>query len=297
MLYGLSISLPKSAPKVHAKLTMRILLTVLLLAVFAISVGAAPAREVILATTTSTADTGLLDVLIPIFQQKTGYMVKTIAVGTGQALALGSRGEADALLCHAPASELELVKNGDVIERKLVMHNDFIIVGPASDPAKVRGLKSAAEAFSRISGTQSVFVSRGDDSGTHKKEKAVWTKLGTAPSGKWYVEAGAGMGRTLSIASEKDGYTLTDRGTYLAFQKNLALDILVEGDAILLSIYHVMQVNPAKFAKVNGAGGLAFAEFMVSPEVQEIISTFGVDKYGDPLFFPDAGKNVDDLGK
>ncbi len=297
MLYGLSASLSRSASEAHAKLTMRVLLTVLLLAALTVSVGAAPLGEVILATTTSTADTGLLDVLIPIFQQKTGYVVKTIAVGTGQALALGSRGEADVLLCHAPASELELVEKGDVVERKLVMHNDFIIVGPAGDPAKVRGLKSAAEAFSRILGTQSVFVSRGDDSGTHKKEKAVWAKLGTAPAGKWYVEAGAGMGRTLSIASEKDGYTLTDRGTYLAFKDTLALDILCEGDAILLNIYHVMQVNPVKFTKVNGPGGLAFVEFMVSPEVQEIISTFGVDKYGDPLFFPDAGKNVDDLGK
>ncbi|MEA4882295.1 MAG: substrate-binding domain-containing protein [Clostridia bacterium] len=283
--------------KSHVKSTLRILLTALLLTALTISVGAAPAREVILATTTSTADTGLLDVLIPIFQQKTGYMVKTIAVGTGQALALGSRGEADVLLCHAPASELALVKNGDVIERKLVMHNDFVIAGPATDPAGVRGLKSAAEALSRISGKQSVFVSRGDDSGTHKKEKEIWTKLGLKPSGKWYVEAGAGMGQTLNIASEKEGYTLTDRGTYLALKKNLALDILVEGDSILLNIYHVMQVNPEKFSKVNGPGGLAFVEFMVSPEVQKIISAFGIDKYGDPLFFPDAGKNIDDLGK
>ena len=276
----------------------RILLTALLLAILTtFASAAAPAREVILATTTSTADTGLLDALIPIFEQKTGYVVKTIAVGTGQALALGSRGEADVLLTHAPSSELPLMNSGDVVERRLVMHNDFIIAGPAGDPAKVRGLKSAAEAFSRIHGSQSVFVSRGDDSGTHKKEKEIWGKLNVKPSGKWYLEAGAGMAHTLNIASEKEGYTLTDRGTYLALKRNLALDVLVEGDAVLLNIYHVMQVNPAKFSKVNGAGGLAFVEFMVSPEVQKIISTFGVDKYGGPLFFPDAGKNVDDLGK
>lgn len=280
------------------KSTMRILLTVLLLTALAVSAGAAaPAREVILATTTSTADTGLLDTLIPIFEQKTGYMVKMIAVGTGKALALGNRGEADVLLTHAPSSELPLVKNGDVIERRLVMHNDFVIAGPAGDPAEVRGLKSATEGLSGICNSQSVFVSRGDDSGTHKKEKEIWGKLGVKPSGKWYVEAGAGMAHTLNIASEKEGYTLTDRGTYLALKKNLALDVLVEGDAILLNIYHVMQVNPEKFSKVNGPGGLAFVEFMVSPEVQEIISAFGVDKYGGPLFFPDAGKNVDDLGK
>ena len=280
------------------KSTMRILLTVLLLTALAVSAGAAaPAREVILATTTSTVDTGLLDTLIPIFEQKTGYMVKMIAVGTGKALALGSRGEADVLLTHAPSSELPLVKNGDVIERRLVMHNDFVIAGPAGDPAEVRGLKSATEGLSGICNSQSVFVSRGDDSGTHKKEKEIWGKLGVKPSGKWYVEAGAGMAHTLNIASEKEGYTLTDRGTYLALKKNLALDVLVEGDAILLNIYHVMQVNPEKFSKANGPGGLAFVEFMVSPEVQEIISAFGVDKYGGPLFFPDAGKNVDDLGK
>jgi tungstate transport system substrate-binding protein len=275
--------------RTSVKRSSRILLTTLLLAILTITASAAaPAREVILATTTSTADTGLLDALIPIFEQKTGYIVKTIAVGTGQALALGGRGEADVLLTHAPSSELPLVNNGDVVERRLVMHNDFIIAGPAGDPAKVRGLKSATEGLSRICNSQSVFVSRGDDSGTHKKEKEIWAKLGVKPSGKAH---------TLNIASEKEGYTLTDRGTYLALKKNLALDVLVEGDAILLNIYHVMQVNPEKFSKVNGPGGLAFVEFMVSPEVQKIISTFGVDKYGDPLFFPDAGKNVDDLGK
>jgi len=284
--------------KMFRKSMSRVFTAALFIMVLTLSVGAAaPATEVILATTTSTADTGLLDVLIPIFQQKTGYSVKTIAVGTGQALALGQRGEADALLCHAPASELVLVEAGDVVERRLVMHNDYVIVGPAADPAGVRGVKSAATAFSKISAAGATFVSRGDDSGTHKKEKEIWTKLGRQPAGKWYVQAGAGMGATLNIASERDGYTLTDRGTYLSLKKSLALDVLVEGDAVLLNIYHVMQVNPAKFSKVNGPGGVAFVQFMVSPEVQKIVSTFGVEKYGAPLFFPDAGKNVDDLGK
>lgn len=278
--------------------TCLISLIVLLLSFLISAAGfASPAKEVILATTTSTADTGLLDVLNPIFEQKTGYVVKTIAVGTGQALALGSRGEADVLLCHAPASELVLVENGDVVERKLVMHNDFIIVGPANDPARVRGMRSAAEALSKIAGAQSIFVSRGDDSGTHKKENQIWAQLNMTPSGKWYWQAGAGMARTLDIASEKEGYTLTDRGTYLALKKNLALEVVVEGDPVLLNIYHVMRVNPAKFSKVNAAGGLAFVEFMVSPEVQEIIRTFGVDKYGDPLFFPDAGKDEESIGR
>ncbi len=284
--------------KMFRKSMSRVFTAALFIMVLTLSVGAAaPATEVILATTTSTADTGLLDVLIPIFQQKTGYSVKTIAVGTGQALALGQRGEADALLCHAPASELVLVEAGDVVERRLVMHNDYVIVGPAADPAGVRGVKSAATAFSKISAAGATFVSRGDDSGTHKKEKEIWAKLGRQPAGKWYVQAGAGMGATLNIASERDGYTLTDRGTYLSLKKSLALDVLVEGDAVLLNIYHVMQVNPAKFSKVNGPGGVAFVQFMVSPEVQKIVSTFGVEKYGAPLFFPDAGKNVDDLGK
>lgn len=273
------------------------LVSILLLTSFSVGAQEPAVREVILATTTSTADTGLLDVLIPIFEQQTGYLVKTIAVGTGQALALGSRGEADVLLCHAPSSELELVEAGDVVNRQLVMHNDFIIVGPPGDPAGVRGLKSAADAFGKIASSQSSFVSRGDDSGTHKKEKEVWGKLGVSPDGDWYIEAGAGMGRTLSIASEKEAYTLTDRGTYLSLRNTLDLEILVEGDAILLNIYHVMQVNPEKFDKVNAPGAQAFVEFMVSPKVQEIISTFGVDKYGSPLFFPDAGKNVEDLGK
>ncbi len=259
--------------------------------------GAATAsKEIILATTTSTQDSGLLDVLIPMFERETGYIVKTIAVGTGQALALGSRGEADVLLCHAPAAEMKLVESGDVVNRRLVMHNDFIIVGPASDPAGMRGLRSASEAFAKIARAEAVFVSRGDDSGTHKKEKEIWAKAGVKPSGRWYQESGSGMGQTLNIASEKEGYTLTDRATYLALRKRLGLDILVQGDGVLLNIYHVMQVNPQKFGKVNGPGGLAFVEFMVADSTQKAIASFGVKEYGEPLFVPDAGKSEEELG-
>ncbi|MDI7246138.1 MAG: substrate-binding domain-containing protein [Bacillota bacterium] len=279
----------------------RLVLFLVILGIVGTIPGAAAAtptsREVILATTTSTQDSGLLDVLIPMFERKTGYIVKTIAVGTGQALALGARGEADVLLCHAPAAEMELVQSGAATNRKLVMHNDFVIVGPAGDPAGICGLKSAAEAFKKIAAAQAVFVSRGDDSGTHKKEKEIWAKAGVKPAGRWYQEAGAGMGQTLNIASEKEGYTLTDRATYLALKKHLGLKILVQGDGALLNIYHVMQVNPEKFDKVNGPGALAFVDFMVAESTQKIIGSFGVKEYGEPLFFADAGKGENELGR
>ncbi|MGE5592797.1 MAG: substrate-binding domain-containing protein [Betaproteobacteria bacterium] len=279
-------------------LALALVAGILLAAALGTAATAAPAaREVILATTTSTQDTGLLDVLVPMFESETGYIVKTIAVGTGQALALGARGEADVLLCHAPESEMELVKSGLVTNRRLVMHNDFIIVGPPSDPAGIRGLSSAPEAFKKIAAAEAVFVSRGDDSGTHKKEKEIWAKTSIQPGGRWYQEAGSGMGQTLNIASEKEGYTLTDRGTYLALKKRLGLEVLVQGDAMLLNIYHVMQVNPEKFDKVNGPGAKAFVDFMVAPDTQKVIASFGVKDYGEPLFFADAGKSEDGLGR
>jgi tungstate transport system substrate-binding protein len=178
------------------------------------------------------------------------------------------------------------------------MHNDYIIAGPGDDPAKIKGLKSAAEAFKKIAAAQALFVSRGDNSGTHSKEREVWKVAGAKYEGeKWYQQTGLGMGQTLNVAAEKKGYTLADRGTYLALAKTLKLSILVEGDAVLLNIYHVMEVNPQKWPKANIAAAKAFADFMVSKETQEIIKTYGVDKYGSPLFFPDAGKKVEDLGK
>lgn len=274
-------------------------LSLLIFGLLAASAAPAPARvtDIILATTTSTADTGLLDFLIPKFEAKTGHKVKPIAVGTGQALAMAERGEADVLLTHAPVSEKPLVVQGLVVDYQLVMHNDFVVVGPASDPARIGGAKVAVEAFRKIASAGALFVSRGDDSGTHKAEKGIWKKAGVTPGGKGYQESGAGMGQTLLIASEKQGYTLTDRGTYLAQRRSLRLTILVEGDKDLLNIYHVMAVNPAKFGKVNYDGAKAFVDFMVSPEVQRLIAEFGKDKYGSPLFFPDAGKSGDGLGQ
>jgi tungstate transport system substrate-binding protein len=254
-------------------------------------------KSIILATTTSTQDSGLLDVLIPVFEKRTGYFVKTIAVGSGQAMAMGQKGEADVLLVHSPAAEKKFIADGNGINRRLVMHNDFIIVGFPSDPAGIKGLKSAAEAFRKIASEGALFLSRGDNSGTHAKEKAIWKQAAMAFEGqKWYQQTGLGMGQTLNVAAEKKGYTLADRGTYLALKKNLGLDILVEGDPILLNIYHVIQVNPTKWPRVNAAGAKAFADFMVSKKVQKIIKTFGVDKFGSPLFFPDAGKKEEKLG-
>ena len=261
------------------------------------SVQAQP-KTIILATTTSTQDSGLLDVLLPIFEKKTGYFVKTIAVGSGQAMAMGEKGEADVLLVHSPAAEKKFVAEGYGINRRLVMHNDFIIVGPSEDPAKIKGMRSASESFKKIASAKALFLSRADKSGTHVKEMDIWRAAGIKTEGeKWYQQTGLGMGQTLSVASEKKGYTLADRGTYLALKKNLGLDILVEGDAILLNIYHVIEVNPSKWPKVNAAGGKAFADFMVSKETQDIVKTFGVDKFGSPLFFPDAGKKEEELGK
>jgi tungstate transport system substrate-binding protein len=255
-------------------------------------------KTIILATTTSTQDSGLLDVLLPIFEKKTGYFVKTIAVGSGQAMAMGQKGETDVLLVHSPDAEGKFMTEGYGMNRRLVMHNDFIVVGPAEDPAKIKGLKSSQEAFKRVASAKALFVSRGDNSGTDAKEKTIWKASGIKTEGeKWYQQTGLGMGQTLNVAAEKKGYTLADRGTYLAMKKNLNLDILVEGDAILLNIYHVIEVNPAKWPKVNTAGAKAFSDFMVSRETQDMIKTFGVDKFGSPLFFPDAGKREDDLGK
>lgn len=251
--------------------------------------------ELILATTTSTQDSGLLDVLIPVFEKKTGYKVKTIAVGTGQALAMGEKGEADVLLVHAPDAEKKVVASGAAINRQLIMHNDFILVGPAADVAQIKG-QTVTAAMTAIAKAQQPFISRGDKSGTHLMEQKLWKQAGITTSGSWYQEVGAGMGQTLNVTNEKKGYTLTDRATFLAQKKNLALEILVEGDAKLLNVYHVMEVNPEKFGKVNKDGAKAFSAFLVSNEGQGLISTFGKEKYGQALFFADAGKTDKDFG-
>jgi tungstate transport system substrate-binding protein len=253
--------------------------------------------ELIMSSTTSTGDSGLMEVLIPMFEQQTGYKVKPIYVGTGAALAMGERGEADVILVHAPTSEVAFMQAGHGINRQLVMHNDFIIVGPAADPAGIKGMTSALDSMKKIAASSAVFISRGDDSGTNKLELTLWGKAGITPEGQsWYQESGQGMGATLTIASEKEAYTITDRATYLATQDNLELDILVDGDPVLLNIYHVIQVNPNKSADINAAGAEAFVNFMISPATQEVIRTFGVAEFGEPLFFPDADKTEADLG-
>jgi tungstate transport system substrate-binding protein len=253
--------------------------------------------NLILATTTSTQDSGLLDALVPQFQEQTGYIVKTVAVGTGAALKMAEEGNADVLLVHAPTAEKELMDAGWGKDRMLIMHNDFVIVGPADDPAGVEGMSVVDEAFRNIAASEAVFITRGDDSGTNKKEISIWGQAAIDPSGQdWYIESGQGMGATLTISSEKQAYTLTDRATFLANQENLELEILVEGDAALLNVYHVMTVNPEKWPESNYDGALAFANFMTSPDTQAVIAEFGVDKFGQPLFFPDADKTDADLG-
>jgi tungstate transport system substrate-binding protein len=266
--------------------------------VFGTVAGGAEPKEknVILSTTTSTQDSGLLDVLIPIFEKQTGYTVKTVSVGTGQALALAARGDADVALVHAPSLEKQYVAQGKLLNRRLVMYNDFIIIGPKDDPAKIRSTKSAVKALEAIEKATATFVSRGDNSGTHALEKSLWKTAGIEPKGPWYLESGQGMGATLNIANERSAYTVTDRGTYLALGKHVALPILVEGDKLLLNIYSVMEVNPANGPRINSGGGKAFADFMVAPQTQAVIKSFGLEKFGQSLFIPVAGKREADLG-
>lgn len=256
----------------------------------------AASRNVILSTTTSTQDSGLLDVLVPLFEKRSVYSVKTISVGTGQSLALAAKGDADVALVHAPSLEKNYVGEGKLRNRRLVMYNDFIVIGPKDDPAKIAKLKSAGAALRAVEQAKAPFVSRGDNSGTHNLEKSLWKAAGIQPSGSWYIESGQGMGATLGIAQERNAYTVTDRGTYLALQRRITLPILIEGDRVLLNIYSVIEVNPANSPRVNAAGGKAFADFMVSPEAQNLIKSFGVEKFGQPLFVPVAGKREEDLG-
>jgi len=260
---------------------------------------AAPANpNIILATTTSTQDSGLLDVLVPMFEEQTGYVVQTVAVGTGEALKMGEEGNADVLLVHAPSSEVTFMDGGFGMDRMLVMHNDYILVGPAEDPAAIKGL-GPKDAFLAIYNAGVNFVSRGDDSGTHKKEVSFWTKAEKDPRTEkpaWFIETGQGMGASLTVASEKQAYILTDRATYLANKDNLQLEILLEGNNALLNVYHVITVNPDKWPAVNYDGAMAFAKFITDPATQAVIAEFGVEKFGQPLFYPDADKTDADLG-
>jgi tungstate transport system substrate-binding protein len=282
-------------PRERRETTLLRLLLVIVSALLLAAPARAQSNTVILSTTTSTQDSGLLDVLVPMFEKKSGMTVKTISVGTGQALALAARGETDVALVHAPSLERKYLEEGKMRNRRLVMYNDFVIIGPEDDPAQIKGITKAVDALKRIAETQSRFVSRGDKSGTHVLERELWKQAGVEPKGPWYIESGQGMGQTLGIANDRRAYTVTDRGTWLAFQKRMSLPILVEKDKPLLNIYSVMELNPANGPRVNTAGGKAFADFMVAPDTQAVIRVFGLDKYGQPLFVPIAGKTDADL--
>ena len=247
-----------------------------------------PVPTITLATTTSTRESGLLDVLLPIFEQ-TGAEVKVVAVGSGQALEMGRRGDADVLLTHAPGAEAQFVAEGYARERRPVMYNDFVLVGPETDPAGVRNEKSISATSAQIADGTFSFVSRGDSSGTHIKENEVWEELGIAPRGDWYIQAGSGMAQTLRMASEKRAYTLTDRGTFLSQREGLDLVILSQGDPLLRNQYAVIVVNPKKRPHANSDAAKQFAEFLIGPVAQKAIAEYGVNTFGEPLFFPQRG--------
>ena len=252
-------------------------------------------RPLILATTTSTQDSGLLDVLVPAFGNEADRQVKTVAVGSGEAIELGSRGEADVLLVHSPDDEEEFMASGKGGTRRLVMHNDFVVVGPPDDPAGIRGMSSTA-ALERIAQNgEAPFISRGDDSGTHALELKLWDAAGVRPAGSWYQETGQGMGATLRIADQKRAYTVADCGTYLSTEDSTDLDVLVTGEPRLLNVYHVIDVDPGAGPRVNAAGGRAFADWIVSPAAQRMIGAFGRKEFGRPLFVPDAGKTEEQV--
>ena len=271
-------------------LTRRLLLTLVTSLVLAATVHAGrPAQSaIILATTTSTQDSGLLDVLVPRFEKERGIAIKVIAVGSGAALRMAARGDADVILVHAPAAERRYVEAGDLVDGRAVMHNDFVITGPGDDPAGIRALTSVNDVM-RALATRGAFVSRGDDSGTHSQELALWAAAGIDPrSIQRREETGQGMGATLSIADQRRAYTLTDRGTYLSLRRRLKLAILFQGDASLRNLYHVYAVNPAKNPRIQRDAAQTFIDFLVSPPIQQAIADFKRAEYGESLFFPDA---------
>jgi tungstate transport system substrate-binding protein len=278
----------------------RKLLSYFLLLVFAVGISAAPIANaqskpsIILATTTSTQDSGLLDVLVPRFEKERRIEVKVIAVGSGAALRMAERGDADVVLVHSPTSEQRYVEAGDLVDGRLVMHNDFLIVGPPNDPAGIRKLISITEVMRAIA-ARSVFISRGDDSGTHTQELALWAAARIDPKSlARREETGQGMGATLNIADQKRAYTITDRGTYLSLRRSLGLAILFQGDPTLRNVYHVYAVSPKKHPSVKAAEARAFIDFLVSAPIQQWIAAFGRDKYSESLFFPDALKEAQD---
>ncbi len=239
-----------------------------------------------MSTTTSTDNSGLLAVLLPPFEKAFNVKVQVIAVGTGKALKLGANGDVDIVFVHARAAEDKFVADGFGVNRCDVMYNDFVIIGPDNDPAKIKAAKTAAEAFQKIAETQVDFISRGDDSGTNKKERSIWADTGITPEGKWYKETGQGMGAVLTIANEKQAYTLADRGTYLAYQNKIELNALHEGDPNLYNPYGIIAVNPAQYPHVNYTKAMALIGWVTSPEGQSLIKEFGKEKFGQPLFYP-----------
>jgi tungstate transport system substrate-binding protein len=271
-----------------------VLAGILLLAGCGAPAGPAAERSLILATTTSTQDSGLLEVLLPAFTEDTGWAITPVAVGSGAALEMGRRGEADALLVHSPAAEAELVATGVTGRRLLVMHNDFVLVGPAADPAGVRALP-VAEAMAAIARSGAPFVSRGDESGTHARERRLWAAAGIEPAGSRYRSTGQGMGATLRVADETGGYTLSDRATFLAQRAGLRLEVVNAGDARLRNIYHVIEITQAAGERVQVEGGTAFADWVVGDRAQRLIGEFGTAEFGEPLFIPDAGKTLEQV--
>ena len=269
--------------------TLVLLVAILVLApLVRVRVEAQPGRSFILATTTSTQDSGLLDVLVPRFTRESGIEVKVIAVGTGAALRMASRGDADAVLVHAPAAERPFVEAGDLIDGRGVMHNDFVIVGPKTDVAGIRSLKSVKEVM-RALAARGAFISRGDDSGTHSQELVLWAAAGVDPrSLTRREETGQGMGATLNIADQRRAYTLSDRGTFVSLRQRLDLAVLFQGDVSLRNVYHVYAVNPAKHPRVRHEAARAFINFLVSRPIQQAIAAFRRDVHGESLFFPDA---------
>lgn len=261
------------------------ILLIILLAVPALAFAQERLR---LSTTTSTDNTGLLNALLPPFEKLHNLKVDVIAVGTGKALKLGENGDVDVVLVHARQDEDKFVADGFGVNRRDVMYNDFVIIGPEDDPAHIRGRARAAEAFAGIAKSGSLFISRGDESGTHKKEKEIWLQAGTAPAGRWYSEVGQGMGAVLKIADEKKAYTLSDRGTYLAFKDKIKLRVLCEGEPGLTNPYGIIAVNPARHPKISYLKAMALIAWVTSQEGQKIIREFGSDTYGQPLFYPTA---------
>jgi tungstate transport system substrate-binding protein len=268
--------------------------TLLAAAMTAVSAGEASVNKLIrLATTTSTDNSGLLNHLLPAFTADSGYEVHVIAVGTGKALRMGRDGDVDVVLVHAPEAEARFVEAGYGDRRHAVMYNDFVIVGPGSDPAGISAAKTVSEAMGNIAASESLFVSRGDDSGTHKKELKLWQGGNVTPRGEWYREAGQGMGKVLQIASELDAYTLTDRGTWLAYRNKSSLKVLFEGDQMLHNPYGIIAVSASRYADINHRGALALIEWITSPKGQQLIGDFRID--GTQLFIPMADSGSDAL--